>query len=188
MLPFKVIQEPIEPISLADVKNYLRTIPDDTSEDDGIIRPLMTAAHEFIENATGRALAVQTLQVTLPSFPSTPIRLPRTPFIDVVSVTYTTVDGETHIVDANNYYVGGNDGTIYFPSPPTDELFPIDPVKITYRCGYESMPFPLRQAVLMVIGHWYVNREGVQIGSRINEVAADFALQNIIHQYREWWF
>jgi len=187
-ISFAVTTPPIsEPISLADVKNFIRTIPDDDSEDEAIIIPLITAAREFLENATGRSLARQTLTASLQNFDT--VRLPRPPFVSMDSVSYKDKDGNTIELDSTHYYLDDAEGILYFPSaPPVSELYPINPISVTYKTGYNELPKPLRQAMLMVIAHWYVNREAVQIGSRINEVAADFALQHIIHQYKVWWF
>ena len=77
---------------------------------------------------------------------------------------------------------------VYFINPPTTELFGVNPISVTYTAGYTNLPASLRQAMLMLIAHWYNNREAVQIGSRINEVAADHAFENLIKHYRVWWF
>lgn len=55
----------VEPVTLADVKVYLRTITGDTTEDAAIITPLITAAREYCENITGRALAAQTIEAVV---------------------------------------------------------------------------------------------------------------------------
>ena len=186
-IKFEVISQPMcEPLSLSDVKNFLRTVPDDDSEDNAIIIPLITAAREFLENATGRSLAYQTVSCSLLGFGT--VRLPRPPLVSVVSVTYKDKDGVSHTVSSSDYCVDEVEGTISFLSTPSAELYPVNPVTITYNTGYTQLPLALRQAMLMLIAHWYSNREAVQIGSRINEVAADFALQHIIHQYKDWWF
>lgn len=184
---FKIITPPVaEPITLSDVKMYLRIMTDDTSEDEAIIIPLITAAREFLEDATGRSLALQTVASYVSSFET--VRLPRPPFIGVTSISYKDKDGVSHTLDASDYYCDEAEGVLYFPSAPTVELYPQNPITITYQTGYTSLPKTLRQAMLMIIAHWYTNREAVQIGSRINEVAADFALQHIISQYKVWWF
>jgi len=184
-MKYAVTSEPaFEPLGMEEVKLYLRTICDDTSEDVAIIQPLIVAARTFCENATGRSLAPQTITAYMDSFST--VRLPRPPFISVASITYTDRDGnETEYTD---YTVDPIDGIVYFKSVPNVELSEINPIKITYRAGYESLPMPLRQAMLLLISHWYTNREAVQVGSRINEVAVDFAFQNLIHHYKVWWF
>ena len=57
---YKVITPPsVEPISLADAKQYLRV---DFSDDDMVIANIIIRAREYAEQITGRALATQTIQ------------------------------------------------------------------------------------------------------------------------------
>lgn len=53
-----------EPVTLAEMKLHLRTYASDTSED-ALISSLITAAREWAENFTGRALVDQTWRLTL---------------------------------------------------------------------------------------------------------------------------
>lgn len=185
-MDFAVTSQPLtEPVTLSDVKIFLRTIVGDDSEDEAVIIPMITAAREFCENATGRALAVQTVT----AFPRTfePAFLPRPPIASLVSAKYTDKDGTQHEM-AEGACIISND-KVYFPNPPsTGELFAVNPIQVTYTTGYTTLPPSLRQAILMLVAHWYNNREAVQIGSRINEVAADHAFENLIKHYRVWWF
>ena len=47
----------IEPVTLAEARLQLRMTVDDTAADDPLINVLITAAREFAEHYTGRALA-----------------------------------------------------------------------------------------------------------------------------------
>ena len=186
-MDFAVTTQPTaEPLALNDVKNYLRTIVGDDSEDEAILIPMITAAREFCENATGRALALQTITAYPRSFKTD--TLPRPPVVSLVSASYKTQDGETHAMDSGDVIISND--SVYFPNATATELYGINPIQVTYTAGYAEgkLPPALRQAMLMLIGHWYNNREAVQIGSRINEVAADHAFENLIKHYRTWWF
>jgi uncharacterized phage protein (predicted DNA packaging) len=48
------------------------------------------------------------------------------------------------------------------------------------------VPADLRQAVLMLVGHWYENREATLVGVSADEVP--FGVQAIIDQHRAWAF
>lgn len=185
-MDFAVTSQPLtEPVTLSDVKMFLRTIVDDDSEDEAVIIPMITAAREFCENATGRALAVQTVT----AFPRTfePAYLPRPPIASFVSAAYKDKDGVSHELSASDVVVSND--KVYFVNPPSvGDLYAINPIQVTYTAGYTTLPPSLRQAILMLVAHWYNNREAVQIGSRINEVAADHAFENLIKHYRVWWF
>ena len=55
------VREPpkAEPLTLDEVKVWLRTITGDTVEDEPVIAPLIAAAREFAENVTGRRWPVR---------------------------------------------------------------------------------------------------------------------------------
>ena len=56
---------------------------------------------------------------------------------------------------------------------------------ITYTAGYEETPYLVRQAMLLLIGHWYTNREAVIQGSTTE---IDIAVRAMLNQYKGWWF
>jgi uncharacterized phiE125 gp8 family phage protein len=186
-MDFAVTTQPTaEPLLLDDVKNYLRTIVGDDSEDAAILIPMITAAREFCENATGRALAVCTVTAYPRNFE--PAYLPRLPIVSLESASYKDKDGVEHVLEDGECVISND--KVYFPNVNATSLYGINPIQVSYTAGYSegTLPPALRQAMLMLIAHWYNNREAVQIGSRINEVSADHAFENLIKHYRVWWF
>ena len=155
-----------EPLNLEEVKLHLRINPGDTSEDIDILAPLISAAREYCENYCGKSLAEQT--ITVYSEMSGTLALPRAPVISVDSVT---VDGETAEYTADVHY-----GTVTVNKPGAT---------ITYTAGYEEVPYLVRQAMLLLIGHWYTNREAVIQGSTTE---IDIAVRAMLNQYKGWWF
>lgn len=173
-----------EPVSLEDTKIYLRTILGDTSEDDAVISPVISAAREYCEGITGRAIAQQEIELVLDTLEHF-IQLPKPPIVSVSRVTYMDEDGVVH--EILDYVVDTIKGIIYIPNLPQEKLYPFSPVHVYYNAGYENVPKMLRQAVLLVAAHWYENREMLQFGSRYNEVQAGLVPQ-ILNQYKVWWF
>ena len=55
---------------------------------------------------------------------------------------------------------------------------------IAYTAG-GYVPFMVRQAMLLLIGHWYANREAV---TTANTSEVDMAAQAMLRQYKGWWF
>lgn len=155
-----------EPLNLEEVKLHLRINPGDTSEDIDILTPLISAAREYCENYCGKSLAEQT--VTVYSEMSGTVTLPRGPVISVDSVT---VDGE-----AVEYTADVRRGTVTVNKPGA---------VITYTAGCEETPYLVRQAMLLLIGHWYTNREAVIQGSTTE---IDIAVRAMLNQYKGWWF
>lgn len=155
-----------EPLNLEEVKLHLRINPGDTSEDIDILAPLISAAREYCENYCGKSLAEQTITV-YPEVSGT-VTLPRGPVISVDSVT---VDGETV-----EYTADVRRGTVTVNKPGA---------VITYTAGYEEIPYLVRQAMLLLIGHWYTNREAVIQGSTST---VNMAVKTMLNQHRGWWF
>ena len=60
-------------------------------------------------------------------------------------------------------------------------------IQIQYEAGYATPPMALRQAMLLLIGHWYQNREAVQVGSYASVEVAQ-TVRVICNQYRTFWF
>lgn len=183
---YEVVAPPdAEPVRLEEVKTHLRLIPNDDTEDEDILRPLITTAREYCENVTGRALAVQTL-AAYPAANQRAVTLPRPPLLEVVGVTAHLADGTETELDATAYAVDRLAGVVWLQTLP-DGLRAIHPVQITYRAGYEKLPATLRQAILLLVGHWYENREAVEVGA-IASVEVGHSVRALIHQYKVWWF
>jgi len=174
-----------EPVTLADAKAHLRIVAGDTSEDAAIITPLITAAREYCENITGRALAPQTIEA-YPERLDDIIVLPRPPVVSVTSVKYTDADGTETTMDAGNYIVDKVGGRIAFRTKPTFTPAVVNPVKITYEAG-TTPPKTIRQAMLLLIGHWYENREAVIVGA-VASVKVELAVRSLLNQSKVWWF
>ena len=173
-----------EPVSLEDMKTYLRTILGDTSEDEAVIIPVIAAAREYCEGVTGRAIAQQEIELVLDTLEHF-IPLPKPPIIDVTRVIYKDEDENVH--EITDYVVDTIKGIVYIPNLPQEKLYQFSPIHIFYNAGYTDVPKMLRQAVLLVGAHWYENREMLQFGSRYNEVQAGLVPQ-ILNQYKVWWF
>ena len=155
-----------EPLNLEEVKLHLRINPGDTSEDIDILAPLISAAREYCENYCGKSLAEQT--ITVYSEMSGTLALPRGPVISVDSVT---VDGETV-----EYTADVRRGTVTVNKPGAT---------ITYTAGYEEVPCLVRQAMLLLIGHWYANREAT---AQSAPAEIGMAVRAMLNQYKGWWF
>lgn len=173
----------VEPVTLADAKIHLRTVTGDTSEDSAIISPLITAAREYCENVTGRALAAQTIK----AYPETwgLWRLPRPPVVSVTSIKYYDEDDVEYTLAATEYQVDTIDGQILIKEDPSETLRDMNPIVVEYTTGNASCPKTVRQAMLLLIAHWYQNREAVITGGVSAEV--DIGVRRLLNQNKVWW-
>jgi uncharacterized phiE125 gp8 family phage protein len=175
-----------EPVTIADARIYIRAITGDTTEDAAIIEPLITAAREYCENVTGRAMAAQTIEAYPEGFESI-MKLPRPPLVSITSIKYTNDEGTETTMSATNYLTDTVGGRVAIKVIPSFTPALVNPIKITYAAGYTASPKLLRQAMLLLIGHWYTNREAVVVGA-FASVEVKMAVDAMLKQYKVWWF
>lgn len=140
----------------------------------------ITAARQFCEAYTDRAFITQTWQLTLNNFPMVRglITIPKPPLLAVTSIGYVDASGVaqspldplTYTVDAPaGPYAGPGRilpvyGTYYWPFPPAIQV--LNGVTVTFNAGYggaAAVPAPLKQAMKLLIGNWFTNREAAQL-------------------------
>lgn len=159
--------------------------------EDSLILALIAAAREYCENYTGRALATQTIEAYLDDFPCrSEIELPMPPLQSVTSVKYKDSAGTETTMTAITAYIIDTDsdvGRIVLPyglTWPSFTPYTVNPIKIRYVTGYTDVPKSIKQAMLLLIGHWYANREAVgDVGGQI-----EFAVKALLSQWRVRWF
>ena len=166
-----------EPLSVQEVKDHLRITHND---DPGYLGALITTARSYVENHCNRALITQTWDVFLDKFPTCygyvrgdyfagmEIRVPLPPLQSVTTLKYTDNDGVQQTWSSSNYTVDIK-GIIarivpaYGVSWPITRVVP-NAVEIRVVVGYgnaSTVPQEIKQAMLLLISHWYENREAV---------------------------
>ncbi|QDK32676.1 head-tail connector protein [Sphingomonas sp. IC081] len=161
-------------VSLSEARDHLRV---SHSLDDAYIERLIAAATAVIEGPNGAGIPLQPTKWVL-----TMDCLPRHFDIDlcpVMSVERITLGGE--IVSKLAYRVD-LDSTparveVAFPSVRRE----LGNVKVEFTAGFTAIPADLRHAVLMLISHFYENREAVSAAD-LKDVP--FAVSSIISRYR----
>lgn len=184
-------------VPLADAKTYLRV---DGSNEDSLIAGLIQAATDHVERTTRRTLVYTTYRLRLDTFPDGPIELPRSPAVEITqggnyaydmpAVDYIDQDGDTvELVKDTDFEVdlAENPPSLYLPPQtywPLTQAGKAKAVSIDFVAGYgptaATVPPLLKTAVLLLVGHWYENREAV--GSVGSEVA--LAVDSILKIYR----
>lgn len=168
-------------ITLADAKLHLRLIDsiadaESYTAEDTMIQALIDAAVRYAENYTqSRFAKVSKIQV-LDGFPvrDAAIELPWSPVIAIDGLDYVDPDGVTQAMDVSSLRL---DTRPIMPrlSPQYGSDWPAtiaepESVTITATVGYEKLPADVRIALLLLIGHWYENREQVVVGTITAEV------------------
>lgn len=142
---YKIITEPTEPLSLANVKLWARFDSSAHPLDPLISTVLIPAARKKCQEFTGRSFGEQTIQLTLDSFPDSEIYLPRPPVVSITSIEYVDEDGVSQTMSPSAYYLDSSSDDQAWILPALDTEWPAtrdqtNAVTITYRAGSNAVP------------------------------------------------
>lgn len=173
-----------EPITLAEAKTHLRV---DGAAEDALIGDLIIDARQHVENETCVLLLPQTIKVTAEAW-GREICIPRSPIASIDSITYTDTNGATATLASSGYIARKRSGLTYL-RPAVQVGWPTlgnDPViEITCNAGFAdaaNVPAPFRRAMLLLIGHWFRNREAVTVGNAGSELP--LAVEDLLARLR----
>ncbi len=160
------------PILLDQAKDHLKV---STNDEDAYIGGLISVATAQLDGwagVLGRAMIMQTWDLTLPAFCDR-LRLPLPPTISVDTITYIDTAGASQTLGAGIWtLVSGGTGKSElvrdidqsFPSTRTQD----DAVTVQFTAGYgpswNDVPPTLRHAMLFLIAHYYEERQIVGPG------------------------
>lgn len=149
----RIISPQSEPVSVDEVREYLRT-----DESDTVLTALIQAAREHAENFTRRAFVTQTWELMLNQFPEAgePIVVPFPPLQSVERIAYTDEAGAEVELDPQLY-------TVFTKTEP-GRILPADVwptgkhVTIRFVAGYgepKEVPSAIKQAIMLLVGHFH---------------------------------
>lgn len=153
----------VEPITLAEAKQFLRVEHDD---DDDIIAALIAGSRIHVETHTRRALITQSWRLTRDVWPADGcLALLPVPVQTLDAVRVYRSDGTTLALDVASFALDRSEAparlVIVHGAPPAPERRAAG-IEIDVTCGYgddpEDVPEPLRQAIRLLCAHWYENR------------------------------
>lgn len=162
--------------------------------EDAFLGKLIERATQHCESITKRAFVTQTWQLTLDGWcdrrytSNCCIYVPRPRLIAVTALEYMDSDGDWQTLAASRYHVDASSepGRItpaYGDSWPTTRGV-LGDVRITHTAGYgaaSAVPDDIKQAVLLMVGHWSENREAGTAGILGREV--DMAIESLLGAY-----
>lgn len=168
-------------LTLTEAKAQLNV---SSTADDALITGYIKAATLLLENKTNRCFVAQTRVTKADSFDDSRYvqnrRLypGRSPLKSVSSITYLDSNGVSTTLPSSDYVTDVNDkpgfiAEAYNATWPSVYPQP-NSVTVTYVAGHSTVssgvPENVKQAVRMVVGHWYRNREAVITGTISKEV------------------
>ncbi len=181
-----LVTAPVNPVlTTAEVKAHLRI---DGADEDTYLDNLRDAAVAWVEQYLDRQLITQTWDVSLDEFDGA-IEIDRLyPVQSVVSVKYIDAADVEQTVAGSNYYVDALAYPVMIKPvntwPGTHERPNAVTVRLTvgYGDNASDVPEPIRQAALLLIGHWDAHREAVVVGTITAQVP--MAVEMLLGPYR----
>jgi uncharacterized phiE125 gp8 family phage protein len=187
-----IVTPPIgAPVSLQEARSHLRV---DDGDSDTEIEALIDAATSYLDGPTGvlgRCLMAQTWRQDYDCFERC-MRLPLFPALEIVSVKYDDANGVEQTIDSANYDLRHDARGAYvqfkdtFSFPQTKAQRPA--IRIEAGYGYadaDSIPVALKQAILLLIGHWFDSRSAVVASqSGASAIVLPFAVDALIAPFR----
>lgn len=189
----------VEPVTIAEMRTFLRMESTDSTAEDTLIGAYVTAARQLAENITKRSFVTASRSLVIDNFPNSTavLELPRPPLSTVstnISIVYVkdTTAGDTTTVGSTIFTVDPDSepGRIY-PSygnewPDNSVREQRNAVRINFVTGYTaSMPVPesIKQWIKMRAAGMYEFREPIITGISIQELKRDF-IDGLLDPYR----
>ena len=159
----------VEPLSLAEAKAHLRL---ETAADDALVTSLIITSRLHVEAALGLALTAQDWTLVLDAWPAAgTLAIPMRPVSAVTAVRTRAANGTATVFDPSNYILDGTgfpprlvlaSGT--WPAPGRAAAG----IEIEFTAGFGTLaaavPEPIRQALKLLVAHWYEHRDPIEIG------------------------
>jgi uncharacterized phiE125 gp8 family phage protein len=177
-----------EPVTVAEAKAHLRL---DGAAEDLLIASLILTSRLHVEAALGVALMTQSWRLILDRWPAWPeVPIPLRPIESITSVDVLAADGAPETMAASGYILDQHGWPprlirtgMTWPAPGRVAAG----IEIAFTAGYgaaaSDVPAPIRQALLMLVAHWYEHRDPIEIGSTV--LAIPSGVSELLAPYRE---
>lgn len=159
-----------EPLSLAEEKAFLRVAH---ADDDAVIASLIGAARHHVEALTRCVLLTQSWRLVLDAWPRDGRLAPRIgPLRALAAARVFDGGGHADDIDVESFVVDGAAGVIAAPGwalPAPGRR--VAGIELDVICGFGAdaadVPEDLRQALRLLVAHWYDNRGMAAIGGSV---------------------
>ncbi|MGQ4272459.1 head-tail connector protein [Terrihabitans sp. B22-R8] len=157
-MPLFLLTKPDEePVSLDDIRGFLRLDHDD--EDELLVR-LIAAARRHVETATGKKLMTQIWRLVLDDWPASGlVNVPLSPLVAVRAARLRRADGTEVPLDAGGWVLDCS-ARLHIAGGPA-VLRPFGGIEVDVEAGFgpaAAVPPDLAQAMRLLVAHWYEHR------------------------------
>ena len=162
----------LEPVTLAQAKDFIRVAHDD---DDDVIAALIAGSRIHVEAQTRRALITQSWRLVRDAWPENGrIAILPVPLATLAAARIYLANGTTQAIDIAGFAVDRAAAPAMLSFTRGALTVPersVGGIEIDVTCGYgdtpEDVPEPMRQAIRLLVAHWYENRGLVLAGQTV---------------------
>jgi len=162
----------VEPVTLAEAKAHLRV---DGTAEDTLIASLIVTSRLHVEAAAGLALVTQSWSWHLDAWPpGRAVEFPLRPIQSIAAVRLYDESSGATTLDPVTYFLDGTaapprlvrHGALPWPRPGRIA----NGIEVAFTAGYgpaaADVPAPIRQAILLLVAHWYEHRSPLEQGAQ----------------------
>lgn len=174
------------PVTTAEAKAQLRVDADDEIV---LINSLIATATSVVEKMSGRSLVTQTWDLAI-NRASGGVALLKTPVQSITSISYFDGDNSAQTATVSDFYLFNDEfGAWVEPKPDVDWPSTYnrpDALTIRFVSGQpaNAVPVEYKQAILMLVSHWFEMREPVS-EKMMREIP--FAVSSLINLDKVGW-
>jgi uncharacterized phiE125 gp8 family phage protein len=162
----------VEPVALDDAKSFLKV---ETDDDDDVIAALIAGARVHVEAQTRRALITQSWRLIRDAWPDNGrIAITPAPLQALNAARVYRLDGTTQAIDPAAFAVDRASAPPVLAFSPGVLPAPgrvVAGIEIDVTVGHgdapEDVPADLRQAIRILVAHWYENRGLIAVGNSV---------------------
>ena len=161
----------VEPVSLAEAKAHLRI---DGTAEDTLVGSLIVTSRLHVESALALSLVTQGWSWFFDAWPrDIAVKLPLRPVQSIAAVRLYDEAGDITTLASDTYLLDGaaaparlvRQGALVWPKPGRIA----NGIEIAFTSGFgdvaADVPEPIRQAVRLLIAHWYEHRTPFEVGA-----------------------
>lgn len=177
----------VDPVTLQEAKDHLQVLGND---EDAVILSLIKSATAYFDGPNGvlgRALISQAWALSVPRPCDNVIRLPLSPIQSIASISYYDTDDNSQTLTVSDFRFYKSEDWAYI-EPKSGVSWPTtinrkDAITVAFVAGYglaSAIPATLKQAILLLIRHWFDNRSA---SSEIKLNDVPFAVESIARMH-----
>lgn len=169
----------------------------DLHDEDEDLAAWISTARELSEDFTGRVWIDSTWEMLICDWPCGGLLIPKGPLIAINSIEYLDADNVYQLADSADYRFAQDEPPRIFWEPST----PIyrgatarhDSIRLELRLGYPGAGSPndaagvpnlAKQAIRMMVAHWYENREAVATETRQQPSEMPYGFERLLQPLR----